>query len=117
MILSRMTRSRCAPCAPMCVYVYTALARGAGAHHSIPVTTWQAWLDEQLHQGDMEEVGQTLAAASVQLPTEPEPKAATAQEDTRSPTIDRDVPEDMPRASDVLRVVGHEQPGRQVTRQ
>ena len=30
--------------------------------------TRQAWLDEQLHQGDMERVGQTLAAASVQLP-------------------------------------------------
>jgi hypothetical protein len=34
------------------------------------MATWQAWLDEQLHQGDMEEVGQTLAAASVQLPAE-----------------------------------------------
>ena len=33
--------------------------------------TRQAWLDEQLHQGDMERVGQTLAAASVQLPVQP----------------------------------------------
>ena len=59
------------------------------------IATWQAWLDEQLHQGEMEEVGQTLAAASVQLPTggdapmEPTPeKVVEAETVRRSPTGD-----------------------------
>ena len=80
--------------------------------------TRQAWLDEQLHQGDMEQVGQTLAAASVQLPVplpvqlptgggaplEPTPRTAVEAEEGRcSPTADGAPPDS---ASEVTCRVG-----------